>query len=49
VTARASDGLIEGIEHPGLRFCLGVQWHPESLQTLEEQRAIFGAFINAAS
>jgi len=49
MTARASDGLIEGIEHPGLRFCLGVQWHPESLQQMEEQRAIFGAFISAAS
>ncbi len=49
VTARASDGLIEGIEHPGLRFCLGVQWHPESLQTMEEHRAIFKAFITAAS
>jgi len=49
VTAMASDGLIEGIEHPGLRFCLGVQWHPESLQQMEEQRAIFVSFISAAS
>lgn len=29
VVARASDGLIEAIEHPGLPFFLGVQWHPE--------------------
>ena len=30
VTAIAEhDGLIEAVEHPDLRFCLGVQWHPE--------------------
>jgi len=29
VNAVAMDGLIEGIEVSGKRFCLGVQWHPE--------------------
>ena len=29
VSARAPDGVIEGIEIPDHRFCLGVQWHPE--------------------
>lgn len=29
VNATAPDGLIEGIESPGHRFALGVQWHPE--------------------
>jgi putative glutamine amidotransferase len=29
VSARAPDGVIEAIEHPGYAFCLGVQWHPE--------------------
>ncbi|MFH1804997.1 MAG: gamma-glutamyl-gamma-aminobutyrate hydrolase family protein [Pseudomonadota bacterium] len=29
INSRASDGVIEGIEHPGYRYCLGVQWHPE--------------------
>ncbi|MSO76148.1 MAG: gamma-glutamyl-gamma-aminobutyrate hydrolase family protein [Alphaproteobacteria bacterium] len=29
VNALAPDGVIEGIEVPGRRFCLGVQWHPE--------------------
>jgi len=29
VSARASDGVIEALEHPGKRFVLGVQWHPE--------------------
>lgn len=48
VTARASDGLIEGVELPGHRFCLGVQWHPESLQAVEEHSRIFTRFIIAA-
>lgn len=29
VNAVAPDGVIEGIESRRLRFCLGVQWHPE--------------------
>lgn len=48
VTARAIDGLIEGVELPGKRFCMGVQWHPESLPESEEHRAIFSAFVTAA-
>jgi len=29
VSARAPDGVVEGIELEGARFVLGVQWHPE--------------------
>jgi putative glutamine amidotransferase len=29
VSARASDGTIEALEHSTKRFVLGVQWHPE--------------------
>ncbi|UFN46963.1 gamma-glutamyl-gamma-aminobutyrate hydrolase family protein [Roseomonas sp. OT10] len=29
VSGTAPDGVVEAIEHPGYRFCLGVQWHPE--------------------
>lgn len=29
VNATAPDGVVEGLEHPGYRFALGVQWHPE--------------------
>ncbi len=29
INARAPDGVIEGIEDPRRRFCLGVEWHPE--------------------
>jgi putative glutamine amidotransferase len=29
VSAVAPDGVIEAIERPASRWCLGVQWHPE--------------------
>ena len=32
VTANAEhDGLIEAVERPDLKFCMGVQWHPERM------------------
>ncbi|WGL50858.1 gamma-glutamyl-gamma-aminobutyrate hydrolase family protein [Nocardioides sp. BP30] len=31
VAARAADGTLEAIEAPGPRFCVGVQWHPETV------------------
>ncbi|QQS11550.1 MAG: gamma-glutamyl-gamma-aminobutyrate hydrolase family protein [Rhodospirillales bacterium] len=46
VNARASDGVIEGIEAPGRRFCLGVQWHPE-FHISDGDRHIFTAFVEA--
>ncbi|HYX86166.1 MAG TPA: gamma-glutamyl-gamma-aminobutyrate hydrolase family protein [Gaiellales bacterium] len=30
VSARAADGLVEAIEDPSLRFCVGVLWHPDA-------------------
>jgi putative glutamine amidotransferase len=47
INALAPDGVIEGIEAPGHRFCLGVQWHPEFLIDPGDAR-IFSAFIEAA-
>ena len=47
VNARASDGVIEGIEDPRRRFCLGVEWHPEYAIDPGDNR-IFDAFIAAA-
>ena len=44
VNARSGDGVIEGIEAPRYRFCLGVQWHPEFLLS-EGDRRIFRAFV----
>jgi len=46
IDAVAADGVIEGIEHPARRFCLGVQWHPEYLLS-DGDRRLFAAFIAA--
>ena len=47
VNARAPDGVIEGIEAGGFRFCLGVQWHPEFHIDPGDGR-IFEALVRAA-
>ncbi len=47
VNARATDGLIEGIEHTTYPFLLGVEWHPEELRD-EPSRDLFAAFTEAA-
>jgi putative glutamine amidotransferase len=46
VDALAPDGVIEGIEDPRKRFCIGVQWHPE-YRLSDGDRRIFAAFIAA--
>jgi len=47
-TATAPDGVIEGIEAPGARFCVGVQWHPENFWRTGEFTPLFTAFVDAA-
>lgn len=47
VNAVAPDGVIEGIEATGARWCLGVQWHPE-FGLGDGDRRLFGALIEAA-
>jgi putative glutamine amidotransferase len=49
VTATAPDGVIEAIEDPAVRFCLGVQWHPENFWRTGEFRALYEGFLEAAS
>lgn len=46
VSAKSPDGVIEAIEVKGQKFCIGLQWHPEYLNTPEELK-IFKAFISA--
>ncbi|HEX5326321.1 MAG TPA: gamma-glutamyl-gamma-aminobutyrate hydrolase family protein [Acetobacteraceae bacterium] len=46
VNAVAPDKVIEGIEDPSARFCLGVQWHPEFFIDPGDRR-IFDALIAA--
>ena len=49
VGARAG-AVIEGIELPGYKFLLGVQWHPErTLMHDEISRRLFEAFIGACT
>ena len=49
VSATAPDGVIEAIEDPGARFCLGVQWHPENYFRTGEFRSLFEAFLDASN
>ena len=48
VTAKAPDGVTEGIEHPSKRWIIGVQWHPELLYRKSKiQENLFKSFIEA--
>jgi putative glutamine amidotransferase len=48
VCAIADDGVIEAIEDPRRRFCLGVQWHPE-YRISAGDTALIEAFVAAAA
>jgi putative glutamine amidotransferase len=49
VTARAGDGVIEGIETPGRPWLVGVQWHPEGMWEHDQaEAALFRALVTAA-
>jgi len=48
VAATAPDGVIEAVEDPEARFCLGVQWHPENFFRTGEFRPLFEGFLEAA-
>ena len=48
VSATAPDGVVEAIEDPAARFCLGVQWHPENFFRTGEFRALFEGFLEAS-
>jgi len=49
VSATAPDGVIEAIEDPASRFCLGVQWHPENFFRTGEFRPLFEGFVEAST
>ncbi len=46
INALAPDGVVEGLEYPGHRFALGVQWHPEYAVDPADP-LIFAAFVQA--
>jgi len=48
VSARAADGIIEGLEIPAHRFAVSVQFHPEDLYEAHERiRRLFAGFVAA--
>ena len=47
VSGTAPDGVIEAVEDPGRRFCLGVQWHPENFYRTGEFRPLFEGLVAA--
>ena len=50
VAAVAEDGVIEAIELPGVRFVVGIQWHPElESMTDDLQMAPFRMLVEDAS
>ena len=50
LAALSEDGIVEAIEKPDARFCLGVQWHPEWLSDADPaMQSLFNAFVNACS
>jgi putative glutamine amidotransferase len=48
VTATAPDGIIEGMEKPGARFCVGVEWHPENFLETGEFLPLFEGLVRAS-
>ncbi|MBO0737253.1 MAG: gamma-glutamyl-gamma-aminobutyrate hydrolase family protein [Alphaproteobacteria bacterium] len=48
IDAVAEDDVVEGIENPRHRFCLGVQWHPE-FEISQSDSRIFRALIEVAA
>lgn len=48
MTALAPDGVIEAVELPRARFCLGVQWHPENFVESGTFLPLFAGLISAS-
>jgi putative glutamine amidotransferase len=46
--AWSPDGVVEAIELPAREFCLGVQWHAESLIDRPEGTRLFEGLVDAA-
>ncbi|HLL88447.1 MAG TPA: gamma-glutamyl-gamma-aminobutyrate hydrolase family protein [Tepidisphaeraceae bacterium] len=48
VAARDLNRIVQAIEHATLPWVVGVQWHPEFMPQVPEQRAIFRELVQAA-
>ena len=49
ISARSTDGVIEGLEDPRAHFHVGVQWHAECLTDRPEHLALFEGLVSAAA
>lgn len=50
ISARSTDGVVEGLERPDKKFAVAVQWHPEDqVRTDETQLKLFKAFAKAVN
>jgi putative glutamine amidotransferase len=50
ITARAPDGIVEGVELEGDAWIVGAQWHPEDTAGRDPaQQALFDTFVREAS
>ena len=48
-SARAADGLVEGIERVGAGWMVGVEWHPEDTADVDAaQQGLFDALVERA-
>ena len=47
-SATSPDGVVEAIEAPRKRFCVGVQWHPENFWRTGEFNGLFESFVAIA-
>lgn len=45
VEARSDDGIIEAISLNGYKFIFGVQWHPEDMNDIDQDK-LFSYFVN---
>ena len=49
VTATAPDNVVEAVEQPNARFCVGVEWHPENFVDTGEFLPLFDGLVAAAT
>lgn len=49
VSARERTGVVQAIEHAGFDYLVGVQWHPEYMPQIANQRALFKRLVAEAA
>jgi putative glutamine amidotransferase len=47
--AWTDDGIVEGVELPGDRFVVGVEWHPEDMLEEKATLGLFAGFVAACA